>query len=341
LTTSKARQARGEQHRRAVTAAAAAFALSGCEGAQSSFAAAGTGAETILVLFWWMLAGAVVVWILVMALALYATRGRPRRHDRRTADLLIIGGGIVLPTAVLTVLLLFGLPVMPELQTPRATAAEPLRVAVSGERWWWRVRYLAAEGEAVELANEVRLPVGRPVEFVLTSPDVIHSFWIPALGGKLDMIPGRTTRLLLEPTKTGTFRGACAEYCGASHALMNFAAVVMEPAAFADWLAGQAAPAAAPASERAAAGREYFLADGCGACHTVRGTPADGTMGPDLTHVGGRLTIGAGILPNTVENFRRWIAETHAIKPDVNMPAFAMLPPGHLYALAVYLEGLE
>ncbi len=199
-----------------------------------------------------------------------------------------------------------GLSMLPDLVAPAPEGS--LKIVVSGEQWWWRVRYLPPGGEAIVLANEIRLPVGEPVEFRLESPDVIHSFWIPSLGGKMDMIPGRLTRLALEPTRTGVFRGVCAEYCGTSHALMSFYVVVMEKEEFDRWLAHQAAPAEPPAEPLAARGQELFLANGCGACHTVRGTPADGVIGPDLTHVGSRLSLAAGILPNEPDAFQRWIA---------------------------------
>lgn len=155
------------------------------------------------------------------------------------------------------------------------------------------------------------------------------------------MIPGRVTRLALEPTRTGTFRGACAEYCGDSHALMNFYVVVEEREDFDRWLEHQRAPARPPAGALAQRGRESFLANGCGACHTVRGTPADGVVGPDLTHVGSRVSLGAGILPNEPDDYLRWVARTDHVKPGVHMPAFGMLPPGELRALAAFLEGLE
>jgi cytochrome c oxidase subunit II len=216
-----------------------------------------------------------------------------------------------------------------------------LKVLVTGEQWWWRVRYLPAGGEPVELANELHLPVNEGVEFQLESADVIHSFWIPALGGKADMIPGRRNRLRLEPTRTGVFRGVCAEYCGASHAFMTFPVVVEEKQGFARWLTQQAEPARVPASPLAIEGQRLFLSNGCGACHTVRGTGADGVVGPDLTHVGGRRTLGAGRLVNDSDQLRRWIAHTGRLKPEVTMPDFGMLPAEHLRALGAYLESLK
>jgi cytochrome c oxidase subunit 2 len=185
------------------------------------------------------------------------------------------------------------------------------------------------------------MPRGEPVLLELASDNVIHSFWIPALGGKTDMIPGRRTRLVLEPTEAGVYRGVCAEFCGASHALMAFRVVVEERPEFDAWLARQAAPAAAPSDDVAAAGAEAFLSNGCGACHTVRGTPAVGKVGPDLTHVGSRLSLGAGTLPNDAAAFRHWIALTDEIKPSVHMPAFGMLPSADIRALAAYLEALQ
>jgi cytochrome c oxidase subunit 2 len=179
------------------------------------------------------------------------------------------------------------------------------------------------------------------VQFRLESDNVIHSFWIPSLAGKMDMIPGRLTYLTVRPTATGVFRGSCAEYCGASHALMAFYVEVMEKQEFVRWLDLQAAPAAAPTEPIARIGEELFLSTGCNACHTVRGTPADGVIGPDLTHVGGRLSIAAGILRNDPNAFRQWIADSERIKPGVHMPGFGMLPDAELQALAAYLEALQ
>ena len=183
--------------------------------------------------------------------------------------------------------------------------------------------------------------MGEPVEFQLASPDVIHSFWIPSLGGKVDMIPGRVNRLSLHPTRTGVFRGVCAEYCGTAHALMAFRVVVLSKEDFALWLERQVAACPAPGEPLAVRGQELFLSNGCGACHTIRGSAADGVVGPDLTHVGSRLSLGAGILPNEPDKFVRWIAHTRDEKPGVHMPPFRMLPAQDLQALAAYLNGLE
>jgi cytochrome c oxidase subunit II len=286
-----------------------------------------------------MTAAAFFFWIAVISLTIWAVRTTPEGHNQRRAGLLIIGGGAVVPTIAVAVLAIYGLAPIPALLAPAPEGS--LRITVSGEQWWWRVRYQPPGSEAVVLANEIRLPMGEAVEFHLESPDVIHSFWIPSLGGKIDMIPGRITRLTLTPTQTGVFRGACAEYCGTSHAFMNFDVVVEDKAAFDRWLAQQRAPASIPTQAIAARGQEIFLANGCGACHQIRGTPANGVVGPDLTHVGSRLSIGAGMLPNNSETLFRWIARTEEVKPGALMPSFGMLPEEDLKALAVYMEALK
>jgi cytochrome c oxidase subunit 2 len=327
----------GRRRHHLACAALAALVLASCDGAQSALAPAGREAERIAALFWWMAGGAAVVWAALVALGVYAVRARLDPGHHRWAAMWIIGGGAVVPSVVLAVLLAFGLDLLPELLAP--APAGSLRVSVAGERWWWRVRYETPQGP-VELANEVRLPVGEPVEFHLESGNVIHSFWIPSLGGKVDMIPGRRTRLTLRPAVTGRFRGQCAEYCGIGHALMGFPVVVMEKGEFERWLQAQAQPAR-PAAGAAARGQEAFQAHGCGACHAVRGTAARGVIGPDLTHVGGRLSLGAGLLPNGRGALVGWLADPEHQKPGVLMPSYGMLPPEELHALAVYLEGLE
>jgi cytochrome c oxidase subunit II len=320
-----------------IVVGAALFAAA-CDGPQSTLTPAGTDAADIANVFAWMSGGAVLIWVVVIGLAVYAL-GWPRQHSDRAARLLILGGGVAFPTIVLTVLLSYGLALMPrvlELGPPGA-----MRIAVYGEQWWWRVHYVRPDGTTVTSANEMRLPRGARTNLELHSADVIHSFWIPSLAGKMDMIPGRITRLAVEPTRTGTFRGQCAEYCGASHALMAFDAIVMEPDAFETWLDSQAAAATAPATALAQTGRQVFDRTGCGACHTVRGTDADGMIGPDLTHVGARRTIGAGTLPNNRGTFFRWVMDVDRVKPGAHMPAFRMLPSEDLRALAAYLESLQ
>ena len=301
----------------------------------STLESAGRSAAEVVGLLGIMTAGALVIWLAVTLLALHAARAHRGKWSERAGLRLIVGGGVALPLVVLSALMVVGLPELS--RQLKAAPSGTLRVHVSGEQWWWRVRYEQPGGATIELANELRLPRGQMIEVVLTSVDVIHSFWVPSLAGKMDMIPGRVTRLNLEPQRTGSFRGVCAEYCGASHARMGFAVEVMEPDAFAQWLEAQAQPAR-PADS---AGARAYISSGCAACHAVRGTDADASIGPDLTHVGSRLTIAGGALPNTIDDLERWIANPAAIKPGSLMPPFGALNPAELKAIAAYMKDLQ
>lgn len=270
-----------------------------------------------------------------MSVAVYATRSSSGGLDERLAKRFILWGGVAFPTVVLTALLIYGLRLMPVLRA----SGEGLTIAVAGEQFWWRVTYQPKDGPPVRSANEVRVPVGERVAFALTSPDVIHSFWNPSLGGKVDMIPGRENRLVLKAEKAGVYRGVCAEFCGASHALMAFPVIAMEKPDFDAWLSGQSRPAAEAAET--AQGKTLFLQNGCGACHAVAGTEARGEVGPDLTRFGERATIGAGTLPNEPEQIARFIRETDTVKPRVKMPAYPALPREDLLAIAGYLGSLK
>lgn len=291
-------------------------------------------AARIALLTWWMFGCALVIWLAVLALTWACVRANPEHFTRRRAWLIIAGGGAILPAAVLAMLLSVGLAMLPALIAPAPPGS--LTVAVDGELWWWRVRY-----GAVATANEIHLPVGEPVELQLASDNVIHAFWVPALGGKMDMIPGRATRMAITPTRTGVYPGACAEFCGTSHARMRFEVVVEEKAAFQRWLAHQATPATPPSRPLAARGQTAFLANGCGGCHAVRGTAATGLIGPDLTHVASRRQIAAGTRARTPATLARWIETPEVMKPGTHMPRYAMLPAAEREALVAYLESLE
>nr|WP_246045305.1 cytochrome c oxidase subunit II [Rubellimicrobium roseum] len=310
--------------------------MSGCEGPQSVFRTGGSDAAQLEHLFLVMLAGAVVLWLGINGLFYYASRVSARPVSRARVEALILGGGVGLPVVVLTALLVYGLSIMPDQRAP----GDGLRLRVTGEQFWWRVEYWPEGAEApVVSANEVRLPVGRRTEIELAATDVIHSFWLPALGGKTDLIPGRVNRMSLEPTEVGTWRGQCAEFCGLSHALMAFQAITLEEAEFGAWLAREAQGLAPEA--RTAEGYAIFTAQGCGGCHALRGTEARGTVGPDLTHVGGRATLAAGILPMTADALTDWIRDPAAFKPGVEMPGYDHMDPDELATLALWLEGLR
>lgn len=289
---------------------------------QSVLSAHGPDAAIIAEISWVLFVGGAIIFAAVMAIAGYALFGSKR--EVFSSNKLIVGGGIVFPVVTLSALLVYSL--------VRAAALHPeepdaLRIEVVGEQWWWRVRY-----PDFETANEIRIPVGRAVRLELKSADVIHSFWVPALAGKLDMIPGRTNVLRVRAERAGEFRGQCAEYCGGPHAFMALYVVALEPDAFAQWAEKQrqSAPKENP----------LFVAH-CGACHTVRGTAAAGARGPDLTHVGSRLTIGAGLLPNNAGALAGWIASSQHLKPGNLMPSFETFSGAELRELAAYLEGLK
>lgn len=215
-----------------LSAAAMGLICCACAGPRSALSPAGAEAERIATLFWWMLAGAGVVWLGVVGLTLFAMKARGEADRSKKANWIIVGGAAA-PAGVLAVLLLFGLAMLPDLLAvpPNGT----LRVHVTAEQWWWRFRYVAPGKAPFETANELRLPLGEPVEFLLHSHNVIHSFWIPSLGGKVDVIPGRVNRLVLHPTRTGTFLGTCAEYCGTGHSNMAMEAIVVSKDAFQTW----------------------------------------------------------------------------------------------------------
>ncbi|EYD75282.1 Cytochrome c oxidase polypeptide II [Rubellimicrobium mesophilum DSM 19309] len=310
--------------------------LAACDGPQSALSPGGEDAIQLGWLFWVMLAGSVVLWLFINGLFFLVTRRHPHPMSRKLAEGTIVAGGIGLPLVVLTSLLAYGLSIMPHQREP----GDGLRLRVTGEEWWWRVEYWP-EGatEPVVSANEVRLPVGQRSDLELHAADVIHSFWLPGIAGKTDMIPGRVNHISMEPVEAGTFRGQCAEFCGLSHALMAFQAVTMEPADFDGWLAAEAEGISENA--RQAEGHAIFQEQGCGACHALRGTEARGEVGPDLTHVGGRGTLAAGVLPMTAEALADWIAHPEAFKPGVEMPGYNHMDEAELLTLATWLEGLK
>jgi len=286
-----------------------------------------------------MAIGGAVIWAGVVAILLYASRWKRSAISEGAAAKVIIWAGVALPVTVLTALLAYALWLMPSLR-PFAGGGDraSLRIDVVGSQFWWHVVYHRPDGTRVSSANEVRLPVGERIEFSLASNDMIHSFWIPALGGKMDLIPGRVNRLSLRATRAGTYRGQCAEFCGISHALMAFPAIAMEPADFEDWLDARARPSEGVAAS--GSGRAFFLREDCGDCHRVDGTEARGTAGPDLSHVGSRLTIGAGLLENDTATLARFIAHSGSIKPGSQMPTYLDLGD-EIDEIAAWLKGLQ
>lgn len=309
---------------------------------QSALHPAGPDAEVIAQLAWVLTGGASVVFIGVMVLCVLGLRGRRVVHARWW----LWGGGIALPVLVLSALLAFSTFRSAQLSMPSSRHA--VKIAVVARMWWWEVRYTdPAGGPDIVLANEIRLPVGQPVYLGLSSADVIHSFWVPALAGKVDMVPGRVHGMTLQADRPGVYRAQCAEYCGQQHAQMALHVVAQDAPEFAAWLARQGKAASPPpaADSLAVAGRRVFERQRCAACHVIRGDgPANavaGGLGPDLTHVGGRLYLGAGARRIGRDALEAWIADPHSIKPGVRMPASADLSRSDLRALAAYLERLK
>jgi cytochrome c oxidase subunit 2 len=297
---------------------------------------AGPFAGPVTTVAWGLFAMGAIVLAVVLAATGAALFGPRRWRARLGGERLVWIGGFAFPVVVLTGLLIYGLTLTRHLTAPPAPGE--VRVRVTGEMWWWRVGYLDASGqEAFQDANEIHIPAGRPVVLELEAADVIHSLWIPRLAGKLDMIPGRRNLLRLQADRPGVYAAQCAEFCGGPHALMGLVVIAHPPHDYANWRARQAAPATALQG----GGAEVFAAAGCGACHTVRGTVANGLAGPDLTHVGSRRTLGAGVLPNHQGTLAAWIADSQAIKPGNRMPAYPVLGGPELRALAAYLEGLK
>ncbi|MBS0419449.1 MAG: cytochrome c oxidase subunit II [Proteobacteria bacterium] len=306
---------------------------------------AGLHAAQIAHLGWIFLAVSCVVYVVVIGILIVVLVQRRRhgsdpttlsRAERRA--LTSVGIAVGITTVLVTCL------AVSEFLTRRTLeqdTGEPLRVRIIGHQWWWEVQYQSdtAAGQ-VQTANELHIPVGRPVQLQMTSQDVIHSFWVPNLQGKRDLIPGHTTHIVLVADQAGRYEGQCAEFCGFQHAKMRIVVDAQRPADFDAWRQAQLQPAREPASEQEKRGKQVFDSGTCVMCHSIQGSPAGGTIGPDLTHVGSRSSIAAGALPNTPQTLALWISNPPAIKPGTTMPA-AALSGEDLLSLALYLESLK
>jgi cytochrome c oxidase subunit 2 len=326
----------------AAAAVLVAAAVGGC-GRQSILSTRSKPAHDIALLWWWMLAAAVVVFFGAVAMLAvgYWRRGRPglpfvgEREDLAQGMVLVFG--IAVPLVALVALFgisdvyLVGKTAPPN---PRSTR---MTIEVIGHQWWWEVRY--DNGRAIT-ANEIHIPANTRVNVVATSADVIHSFWVPALNRKIDMVPGMRNRVLLYASKPGEYRGQCSQFCGLQHAHMSLEVFAQRPAAFRAWLAGQQRPAATPSTSQQAAGRRLFMNAQCASCHTIAGTPAKGTVGPDLTHVGSRTSLASDEIPNTPAWMAAWIRNPQKIKPGDRMPDLGLSSP-QIADLVAYLQALK
>lgn len=305
-------------------------------------------AECIVRLWWWFCGVSAAIWLAVMVFTILALArpnlvrsprpqpepGREPRLERST-----------LAATSLTVAILFAL-LVSSVSTGRALHASdaekaPLRIQVTGARWWWQVVYPAnPPSQSVETANEIHVPVGTPIVLELQSHDVIHSLWLPELQGKRDLIPGRPAELRFTATRPGTFRGQCAEFCGLQHAHMGLLVIAESSPSFEVWKAAQLRPAEPPTSPDALRGEQVFLSGACPMCHGVRGTPAAASRGPDLTHLMSRSTLGAASLPNTRGHLAGWVLDPQTVKVGSLMPPNPV-SAADLQVLLAYLTNLK
>ena len=336
----------------------AATRLLGQMSNQSALEPAGVQAARIHSLYWAFVWVCTVVWILVMLFLLAAAarshaRGAARPKEERP-DLApdgarerrmgaVVGGAVAVTAVTLIVLMVSEFATARSLTSlARGTSDDnPVSIAVTAHQWWWEVQYQdKTPSNIITTANEIHIPVGRPVTIQLRSPDVIHSFWVPNLHGKKDIVPGHPATIWLRADRAGVFNGQCAEFCGHQHANMRFVVVAEPQAEFDKWLDAQRQPAPEPQTAMQQRGKQVFLGTSCAMCHSVSGTPAFGRVGPNLTHVAGRRLLAAGAVPNRPGHIAGWIIDPQKIKPGVRMPQHA-LSPEDLRALLEYIETLK
>jgi cytochrome c oxidase subunit 2 len=318
------------------------LAFAGCGGNENTLAPKSPPQHAISHLWFWTAVGSAIGFTVVCALLIVGwlrrdREGLPFGGGDRAGTALVVGLGIVVPVILLTLLFVWSDTIVLRSTAAPSSKSTQMTVRVIGHQWWWEVRY---DGSKAVTANEIHIPVGVRVDVVGTTDDVIHSFWIPQLNRKIDLIPGRSNRVLLQADEPGVYRGECAEFCGLQHAHMTATVVAQPPDDFRAWLANMARPARAPAGAQAERGRTAFLREGCGACHQLRGTPANADVGPDLTHLETRTTLAAGTIPNDTGHLAGWIADPQHYKPGNRMPALN-LSGDDFAAILAYLESLK
>ena len=314
---------------------------------QSTLYPGGPAAQKLAHLNWFVLILFLIVTVVMWALiVLVATRPRGNFHEHAPVDVgggqnWIIFGGFLVPTIILAVVFISGLGAMSAFPVHDGMNM-PAEIRITGHQWWWEVRYMEGQLDRRVLgANEIHIPTGRAVDIDLVSSDVIHSFWVPTLHGKVDLVPGQVNRIRIEADHTGVFRGQCAEYCGDQHAHMILLVVAHSPDDFQKWLAAQREPGFEPVTAPQAHGRDLFMMRACVLCHTIRGTLAAGTVGPDLTHVGSRIGIAANMLPNDDASLLAWVTHAQSLKPAAVMPNVTQFKGDELRDLVAYLRSLQ
>ncbi len=325
----------------AVAVVAVAVVAAGCANSRTPSALDRAGSESNRVAgIWWLAFGAgAAVYLVVAGMIVFVAlrRGGGDVDDRQVMRerIFVAVGGVLIPFFILLFFAFVTVNATAHLR--RAAPANAVKLDVVGERWWWRVSY---PGLGISTANEIHIPVGQPVHITLTSDNVIHSFWVPQLAGKEDLIPGQTNELAFTANKAGRYRGECAEYCGVEHGRMDFYVIAQPASDFVRWVSLRQQASTIPTSDETAAGERVFMREACAGCHTIRDTPADGTLGPDLTDVGARTTIAAAQLENTPQNMALWISDPQRVKPGNLMPPVP-LSKADLDAVVAYLESLR
>jgi cytochrome c oxidase subunit II len=313
---------------------------------QSVLSPAGIQASAIHALWLLMLSICTAVFFAVLtALLLAVVRGHRRRSDEQSTSpaerTLARYVGVAVGVTVITLIALLVASVWTGRTVASLQASSAVSIEVTGHQWWWEIQYEdAVASRRVVTANEIHIPVNRPIVLKVTSRDVIHSFWVPNLQGKRDLIPGYTTALWLQASRAGVFRGQCAEFCGMQHAHMAFDVVAESEDEFASWLDAMRQPGRDAPDPTMRKGRDVFMQARCAGCHTIRGSDAAGQTAPDLTHIASRSTLGAGSLPNTADDLANWIRDPQHAKPGNQMPP-NVLADDDLHALVAYLETLR
>ncbi len=323
--------------------------LTGCAPVQSTFNAHGPAAQRIAGLSWLMTILFLVVTLVMWGLIAWAAkkrRGTLEEHapvDIGGGQGWIAIGGLAIPLIILSVIFVLGLGLLSEfpIHGPHHHAMKP-DIVITGHQWWWEVQYLNDNPDKeFTTANEIHIPTRQAINIQLESQDVMHSFWIPALHGKVDLIPGHSNFVRIEAGQPGNFAGQCAEYCGAQHARMRLLVVAQEPEEYAAWLNQQRKPASEPNSPDAVAGEQTFLSGPCSMCHQIRGTVAGGRVAPDLTHIASRQYIAANSYPNNNAYLEAWITHAQSLKPQSEMPDLTQFDGQQLRDLVAYLRQLQ
>jgi cytochrome c oxidase subunit 2 len=333
------------------------ISLTGCTSVQSPFETHGPAAQRIAGLSWFMtilfLVVSVIMWAL-LGFAFYKRRGTLAEHgpiDERGGEMWIAIGGAAIPLLILTLLFVLGLQLLRDFPihgmhggAMHAEMQQSMKpdIQIIGHQWWWEIHYLNDDvSKDVTTANELHLPIGRDVNIEVETHDVMHSFWIPALHGKVDLVPGMKNYIRLQASEPGSYTGQCAEYCGAEHARMRLLAVAQQPDEYQAWLEGQRTPGAQPTTPEAVEGEKIFLAGPCSMCHTVRGTLAGGAVAPDLTHIGSRRMIASDVYQNNNAYLEAWVTHAQSLKPEAQMPNLTQFSGEQLQDLVAYLRQLQ